>query len=81
MALSRQPTWEQGVTKYLEKLEKKLDDGVATINIRIDNLYNKEITDLKVQMARIETQVKIYAAIAGAIGMLVGGVVAKLVVR
>ncbi len=81
MAISRQPTWEQGVTKYLEKLEKKLDDGVAVINVRIDNLYNKEITDLKVQMAKIETQVKIYAAIAGAIGMIAGGLVGKLIVK
>jgi hypothetical protein len=79
--MARTPTWEQGVTGYLEKLDKKLDDGLGKINVRIDTLYNSEITLLKVQMGKLETQVKIYAGIAGTIGAVVGAAIMKLVVK
>lgn len=74
---TKQPTWEEGVTQYLGRLES----SIANINTRIDTLYNQEITNLKVQMGKLETKVAIYAAIAGGIGMTVGGALVKFVVK
>jgi hypothetical protein len=59
----------------------KLETSVAAVNIKIDTLNNQDITNLKLAMVRLETQVKIYAAIAGFIGMAVGGALVKFVVH
>lgn len=79
--MARQVTFETGVTRYFEKLETKIDIGLATINVRIDTLYNQEISALKERIVKLETRVSIYAAIAGFIGMAVGGTVVKLVIH
>jgi len=73
----RAPTWEQGVTDYLDRLEK----SIAGLNTRIDNIYVMELTSIKVAMGKLETRVSIYAAIAGFIGMAVGGALVKFVVH
>jgi hypothetical protein len=75
--MPRAATWETAVTDYLERLEK----GMGSLNGRIDNLYNHEIAALKERIVRLETRVSIYAAIAGFIGMAVGGALVKLVIH
>lgn len=75
--MPRPPTWEQGVTEYLARLEEQ----IKNLNGRIDNLYTLEITNLKVSMGKLETRVSIYAAIAGFIGMAIGGSLVKFIVH
>jgi len=59
----------------------KLEQSVLAVNLKIDTLNNQDITNLKLAMVRLETQVKIYAALAGFIGMAIGGALVKFVVH
>lgn len=59
----------------------KLEASVLAVNLKIDTLNNQDITNLKLAMVRLETQVKIYAAIAGFIGMAVGGALVRFIVH
>lgn len=65
----------------LEKMEGTINSGLAAVNTKIDKLNSQDITDLKLAMVRLETQVKIYAALAGFIGMAIGGALVKFVVH
>lgn len=78
---NRPETWESGVTRYLEKLEQKIDAGLSGINSRIDTLYSQEIGALKERIVKLETRVSIYAAIAGFVGMAIGGSLVKFIVK
>lgn len=73
--------FQDGVIANLTKLESTIVVGLREVNIKIDSINNKEITDLKVAMARLETQVKIYAAMAAFVGMAVGGALVKFIVH
>lgn len=75
--MANKPTWQAGVVNQLEKMEKAIDEGLKSVNNKIDLLNSKDITDLKLAMVKLETQVKIYAALAAFIGMAVGGALAK----
>jgi len=75
------PTWQGGVVAQLEKMEKSIDEGLKAVNGKIDLLNSKDITDLKLAMVELKTQVKIYAALAAFIGMAVGGALVKFVVH
>lgn len=79
--MAGKPTWQDGVVSQLEKMEGLINSGLRQVNDKIDNLNSKDITDLKLAMVELKTQVKIYAAIAGFIGMAVGGALVKFVVR
>lgn len=73
--------WQDGVTQQLEKMENVINLGLTAVNLKIDTLNNQDITNLKLAMVRLETQVKIYAAVAAFIGMAVGGALVKFVVH
>lgn len=79
--MGMKPTWQGGVVAQLEKMEKSIDEGLKAVNGKIDLLNSKDITDLKLAMVELKTQVKIYAALAAFIGMAVGGALVKFVVR
>lgn len=80
--------WQEGVMAQLERMEKLIDSGLRAVHLKIDAantkieiLNSKEIRDLQLAMVRLETQVKIYAALAGFIGMAIGGALVKFVVH
>jgi hypothetical protein len=78
------PTWEQGVTDYLDKLDKKLDtfNAAAIANLAAHvATYGNEKVGFEQRITRLETQVKIYAGIAGALGAAVGAGIMKLLVK
>jgi hypothetical protein len=80
----RVPTWEQGVTDYLDKLDKKLDtfNAAAIANLAAHvATYGNEKVGFEQRITRLETQVKIYSGIAGAIGAAIGAAIMKLVVK
>jgi len=67
---------------------KEVKDGLKDLGNKFDNNKderNREMAEFKQQyareMAKLETQVKIYAGIAGALGMAIGTAVSKLLVR
>lgn len=80
--------WQEGVMSQLERMEKLIDSGLRAVHLKIDAantkievLNSKEIRDLQLAMVRLETQVKIYAALAGFVGMAIGGALVKFVVH
>lgn len=80
--------WQEGVMAQLERMEKLIDSGLRAVHLKIDAantkievLNSKEIRDLQLAMVRLETQVKIYAALAGFVGMAIGGALVKFVVH
>ena len=79
--MAGQRTFQDGVIENLSKLEKTMNDGLKEVNAKIDNLNNKDITDLKMAMVELKTQVKIYAAIASFIGMALGSALTKFVIK
>ena len=69
-------TWQDALIGQLDRMEKaikavdeKLDGHVGELN-KFQIQYARE-------MAQVQTQIKIYAAIAAGIGTLLGGIAAK----
>jgi hypothetical protein len=71
------PSWQQGVTNLLEKMEQKID----RVDGKLDTFIQTDIAELRERMAKVETRVAIYAGIAGAVGMACGTAVTKLIVK
>jgi hypothetical protein len=76
-------TRDQMIAEALKDLGSKLDRFMKEVNdFKVEVAANREFSAFKEkyaeEMATVRTQVKIYAGLAGAIGMLAGGVVAKL---
>jgi hypothetical protein len=83
-------TRDQMIAEALKDLGSKLDRFMKEVNdFKVEVAANREFSSFKEkyadEMATVKTQVKIYAGIAGGLGMIVGGIVvgaiAKLVVR
>lgn len=79
--MPRQPTWQDGVTSYLEKLENTVNEGLRAVNTKIDSIYNLEIANVRDRLARIETQIRIGFAILAAIGIALIGALVKYIVK
>lgn len=79
--MPRQPTWQDGVTSYLEKLEKAINEGLGSVNKKIDTIYNLEIANVRDRLTRLEAQAKIVFAILAAIGLALVGALVKYIVK
>lgn len=76
-SVASQKDFQDGVIANFTKLEVSIKE----LNQKIDSLNNKDITDLKIEIATLRTQVKIYAGIAGFVGMAIGGALVKFIVK
>lgn len=82
--MARTPSWENAVTDYLERIDKKVDRYNETAQISLNthiSEYHKMVREMTEKITEVRTQVKIYAAIAGAVGAAIGGIVGRLIVK
>lgn len=78
------PTPEDGFTEYrrliLGELER-LNLALGALNVKIDGLKDREMADLRVDVAMLKVKASVMGAIAGTIGGAVVGGIAKMIAR
>lgn len=58
---------------------KKLEEDLKQVNLKLDTLNNQDVTNLKLQVARLETRLAMVMGILGPIGLAALGLGIKAV--
>lgn len=71
-------SWRELIMKAIDQLHEEFK-VMERANTESDREWRAEIADLKVSIARLETKVAMYAALASAIGGLFGALIVEFV--
>ena len=75
--MATQKEFQESVIKNFEKLE----NSISAVNAKIDTLNSQDVTNLKLQVAKLESRLTMVTSILGAIGVSGLGLAIKAIFK